>query len=42
MHNEDELKVIVDFAVDTWKDSKDTDDGYDFDGLFDGLDISLN
>lgn len=42
MHNENELNTIVDFAVETWKDNKDTDDGLDFDDLFDGLDISLN
>jgi len=42
MHDENELNVLVDFAVDTWKENKDIDRGLDFDDLFDGLDISLN
>ena len=42
MHDENELNVLVDFAVDTWKENKDIDRGLDFDDLFDGLGISLN
>jgi hypothetical protein len=42
VQNSDELDIVVDFAKDTWKDSKDIDRGLDFDDLFDGLDISLN
>ena len=42
LHTDGELEAIVDFATETWRDSKDIDRGLDFDDLFDGLDISLN
>ena len=42
MHNELELQTLIDFAIDTWSERQNDDDGPDFDDLFDGLGISLN
>ena len=42
MHNELELQTLIDFAIETWKERQNDDDGPDFDDLFDGLGISLN